>query len=124
MSKLDDRINKVLEGDNGGLVMLAVLFVVLLLFATAALGGTTSYVARDRLGNSVRLYDEPCADPNLLAKANEALRPHIKRGTMIYKGKTYGACWLATPDGKVHIIDTEMDVTVVPMEAFKADPGV
>ena len=41
MSKLDDRINKVLEGDNGSVVMLAVLFVVLLLFTTAASGADT-----------------------------------------------------------------------------------
>lgn len=120
MSKLDDFISRFLDKRNGW-VLLAVVAAILFLAVATSAHAAESYSARDERGNVVRLFNEPCKSPDLLVKANERLRHLVKNAEFTYNGKKLRACWVAMPDMNVHIIDEQMDVTVIPASVFQKD---
>jgi hypothetical protein len=91
------------------LALAAVVWLTLPFTADAA-----SYVAKDG-ENWVRIYDEPCEVVTGWLK--------MKKAVMHYKGQDYQACWM-TFNQAVLILDSEMDLTPVPIQSFKKDVGV
>lgn len=74
-----------------------------------------SYVAKDAVGNVVRLLDEPCEVTSGWMKARKA---YYK-----YEGKEYKSCWIAVRD-LVLVFDESGDVTPLPIQAFRKEGGV
>jgi hypothetical protein len=73
-----------------------------------------SYVAKDG-ENWVRIYDEPCEVVTGWLK--------MKKAVMHYKGQDYQACWM-TFNQAVLILESEMDLTPVPIQSFKKDTQI
>lgn len=117
MSKLDDLLQRFV--DDGKYRFWVVVCVGLALFLVFAAAHGAEYYAKDVNGNVVRLFDKPCSSPELLAKANDALKPLVKDAEMTYRGRKLRACWVATPDARVHIIDEDLDVTVIGAQHFQ-----
>lgn len=91
------------------LAFAAVLFLTLPFNSEAA-----SYVAKDG-DNWVRIYDEPCEVVTGWLK--------MKKAVMHYRGNDYQACWM-TFNQAILILDSEMDLTPVPITAFKKDAQI
>ena len=88
------------------------LAIVLMLFAISS---NAEMVARDDAGNTVTLQETECVSGPWLKD--------WKAATMFYEGKHYAACW-RVQGTKVVIIDSAGDVTPIPMQAFRPEPGV
>lgn len=83
-----------------------------LLHIAPAIAG--SYVARDAVGNVVRLLDEPCEVTSGWLKARKA--------EFLYQGRQFKSCWIAVKD-VVLIVDETGDVTPLPVQAFRKEEG-
>jgi hypothetical protein len=96
--------------------MAKVLVLFLLCFALLHIAPAiaASYVAKDAVGNVVRLLDEPCDVTSGWMKARKA---YYK-----YEGKEYKSCWIAVRD-LVLVFDETGDVTPLPVQAFRKEEG-
>ena len=89
------------------ILWLPIVFIALLLFGMNV--EAASYQVKDTAGNTVTINDTRC--PASFLKG-------WKAGQMVYKGKVYKACW--TLNGPlVIVIDSEGEITPVPVESFK-----
>lgn len=97
--------------------MTKVLMLFILLFALLHIAPAiaASYVAKDAVGNVVRLLDEPCDVASGWLKARKA--------EFLYQGKSYKSCWLSVKE-VVLILDETGDVTPLPVQAFRKEEGV
>ena len=91
-----------------GYLIVWVLVVSLVFWATVALGQTFS--TTDREGNTVVLHDLECPERGFLSTWRKA--------DLRYKGKDYRACWMAV-GGSVVILDEAGDVMTVPINNFR-----
>jgi len=89
-----------------------VLFFVLMLFSLSSYSAMT---ARDAEGNAVTLQEAPCTAAPWLKD--------WKKATMLHQGKLYSACW-KLHGNMVVVLDSDGDVTPVPMTAFRQETGV
>lgn len=119
MSKLNALLQRFV--DDGRCRFWVVVCVGLALFLVFAAAHGATYSARDTSGNVVTLYDKPCEAAELVARARPEFQPLIKHAAFQYKGRLLKACWLAMPDGNVHLIDEDMDVSVIPIGSFQKD---
>jgi hypothetical protein len=71
----------------------------------------------------VRIYDQPCADKNVLPRLPEAVRGEYQKAEAFFGGKTFSACWVANGGG-VHLIYEDGDQGIVPFRDLKEDAGV
>jgi len=97
------------------------------LSATAA-----GMIARDGEGTVVQVKDEPCVNPGVIAVL-EGINPELMRlgrppilpealrwAEVVYRGKTFGACWVQIED-HVLVLDDSGEagrVYLVPASAF------
>jgi hypothetical protein len=83
-------------------------------------------VVRDQAGNSMTLYDKPCADGKVLAfiAMKGGKTDQFRAGLLNYEKKDYSACWMAAPDGYVYVVDDSGDISKIPMSAFVRVTGV
>lgn len=72
-------------------------------------------VARDQVGNWVKLGDEACA-------ASQWLQKDWKKAELFYEGRQYKACWRLV-DAQVYLLDAAGDVSVIPAQFFKRETG-
>ena len=80
-----------------------------------SLSSYSAMVAKDGSGNSVTLQEEKCVSAPWLKDWQTA--------TMIYRGKTYAACWRVQGQ-LVIILDSGGDITPIPMNAFAPEVKV
>lgn len=66
-------------------------------------------------GNTVRLFDEPCATSTGWLK--------LKRAEMRFEGKLYAACWVVLKT-VVLVFDEAGDITPIVVAAFRKEEGV
>jgi hypothetical protein len=95
-----------------------------LLIASPVLASMTAQVD-DR--NYVTLFEEPCKDAAVIKHIKPGYAEKFKRAFFMYQGKPFEACWYTVPDkqSRIYVIDSEGDVTPVPMAAFQAGgPGL
>jgi len=91
-----------------------VLAAVLMLFAMSN-PAKADMVMRDQNGNYVRLHTEPCA-----------ISPWTKEwktATFFYEKKQYAACWRLQGETVV-VLDSEGDITPLPVRSFRPETGV
>lgn len=83
-------------------------------------------IVRDSQGNSMILYDKPCADGKVLAfiAMKGGTGDKFRSGLLHYQGKDFTACWTAVGDGYVYVIDSDGDLSKIPANAFVRVTGV
>ena len=89
------------------ILWLPLVFIALLLFGMNV--EAASFQAKDAAGNVVTLNDKTCPVPFLKG---------WKGGQMVYQGKVYKACRRLNGP-LVAVLDSEGDITPLPMEVFK-----
>ncbi len=117
---MNDERNKRISEVFFGVVIAALLW---------ALGVSVAFadmVVRDSAGNSMTLYDKPCADGKVLAfiTMNGGSGDKFRSGLLHYQGKDFTACWTAVGDGFVYVIDSDGDLSKIPANAFVRVTGV
>ena len=110
--------------NRNGKVYAAIVFGMFAFFF--AMHAFANMVVRDQAGNSMTLYDKPCADGKVLAfiamKGGKV--DQFRAGLLNYEKKDYSACWMAAPDGYVYVVDDSGDISKIPMSAFVRVTGV
>ena len=67
----------------------------------------------------VRLFDKPCTARSVLERFTVVHGAELRAGALTLNGKTIDACWIAGRT-MVFLIDSEGDLSRVPLENFKA----
>jgi hypothetical protein len=112
------------ESQELGKRLIRVLIVALVFVVGMCIGGRVlaeTYMVKDPLGNTLKIYDRPCTDGKVLAFiAMRNGRPYqFKDGEMMHEGKHYIACWVPSEDGYVYVIADDGDILKIPMEMFQ-----
>ena len=87
----------------------------LLLLLLLPLGLHAEMVARDQIGNWVKLLNEPCT-------ASAWMQKDWKKAELFYDGRQYKACWRLA-NAEVYLLDAAGDVSIIPAYAFKQETG-
>jgi hypothetical protein len=70
--------------------------------------------------DSVRLTQEPCPVP-VLKVLPEGVRGFFRKAVVLFEGKSWIACWAPRTDGTVHLVYSDGDSGLVPMDLFTED---
>jgi hypothetical protein len=95
-----------------------------LIVAGAALLALSSFAAPvARQGtDAVQLLETPCS---AAVPVEAAMRDQYAAAVANIGGKLYAACWLAVPArGFVHIVYSDGEEGIVPLGAFRNEPGI
>ena len=91
------------------------------LIVSFAVYAAPSVMRHDDGADFIRLFNIPCANDLVLAKAPPEYRAELRAGEGHIDGKTYGMCWLALPDGSVGMIYEDGDAGRLPVQAFRPE---
>jgi len=89
---------------------LGVIALILFVIVMAHSANASTLTAKDASGNSVTISDEACT-------INSPWFKKWRRGTMTYNGKMLDICWRLAGT-TVAVIDSEGDITPIPMRFF------
>jgi hypothetical protein len=72
--------------------------------------------------DAVQLLEAPCP---AAVPVDAALRDQYAAAVASVGGKIYNACWMAVPArGFVHLVYEDAEVGIIPMGAFRNEPGI
>ncbi len=76
-------------------------------------------------GVSIRLQKTPCTATDVVVRIKPEMVGQFHAGTVVYRGKTYKACWTMLPEtNEVLIVDDSGDHGTLPKSAFKPEESV
>jgi hypothetical protein len=72
--------------------------------------------------DAVQLLETPCPST---VPVDAALRDQYAAAVANIGGKLYAACWMAVPArGFVHLVYEDAEVGIIPLGAFRNEPGI
>jgi hypothetical protein len=84
--------------------------------------GDGAPVLRDRMGSVLVLATGPCLAPAVLERLAADLQDRFHEALYVYRRQAAVlACWALMPEGTVHVVFEDGDVSVVPVARFKLE---
>lgn len=74
-------------------------------------------------GVEIRLMQEKCTHPKVLALLKEEWAPRFLQGRLKHRGRDLQLCWTASRPGHIVIVDEDGDAAEVPAGVFKEVPA-
>ena len=102
--------------------MLRYLLLLVLLCSVGSSSAADALIYKDGSGNSLTLVGGPCEAEKVkqaLVRAGfPGLERNLRTATMVFRGRTYEACW-ALIEGSILVMDEQAETVTVPLSVFR-----